>query len=72
VVDRVEQISDREAIDMTRRLSQEEGLMSGITSGANVVGAIRLARELPSGSHVVTIVCDSFERYFSMEKYLNL
>jgi len=72
VVDRIEQISDREAIDMTRRLSQEEGLMAGITSGANVVGAIRLARELPSGSHVVTIVCDSFERYFSMEKYLNL
>ena len=46
--------------------------MAGITSGANVVGALRLAGELPPGSHVVTIVCDSFERYFSMEKYLNL
>ncbi len=72
IVDRIEQITDREAIEMARRLSAEEGLMSGITSGANVVGALRLARELPPGSHVVTIICDSYERYFSMEKYLNL
>jgi cysteine synthase A len=72
VCDKIVSVEDRHAIDMTRRLCREEGIMSGISSGANVWGAIALARTLPPGSHVVTIVCDSFERYFSMEKYLAL
>jgi cysteine synthase A len=72
VCDKIVSVEDRHAIDMTRRLCREEGIMAGISSGANVWGAIALARTLPPGSHVVTIVCDSFERYFSMEKYLAL
>ncbi|MHB8421391.1 MAG: cysteine synthase A [Leptospirales bacterium] len=72
VCDKIQTIEDRLAIDMTRRLSREEGIMAGLSSGANVVGALALARTLPAGSHVVTIICDSFERYFSMEKYLAL
>ncbi len=72
VCDKIVSVDDRHAIDMTRRLCREEGIMAGISSGANVWGAIALARTLPQGSHVVTIVCDSFERYFSMEKYLAL
>ncbi len=72
VCDKIQTIEDRQAIDMARHLSRKEGIMAGLSSGANVVGAISLARTLPAGSHVVTIVCDSFERYFSMEKYLAL
>jgi len=72
VCDRIELIDDRTAIDMMRRLSREEGIMAGMSSGANVAGAIMMASELPPGSHVVTVICDSYERYFSMEKYLAL
>ena len=72
VFDRVMTISDRQAIDMAHRLAREEGIMAGISSGANVFGAIALARELPGGSKVVTVVCDGYERYFSIEKYLSL
>jgi len=52
---------------MTRRLANEEGLFVGVSSGANVLAALRLARELPSGSVVVTILCDGGERYMSEE-----
>jgi cysteine synthase A len=72
VCDKIEPIDDRTAIETMRRLTREEGIMAGISSGANVAGALLLARTLPPGSHVVTIVCDSYERYFSMEKYLAL
>ena len=59
------EISTEEAQTMTRRLAREEGLFVGVSSGANVVAALRLARELPSGSVVVTILCDGGERYLS-------
>jgi cysteine synthase B len=49
--------------EMTRRLAQEEGLLVGTSSGANVFAALRLARSLPGGSVVVTILCDGGERY---------
>ena len=70
--DRVLTISDRQAIDTAHYLAREEGIMAGISSGANVFGAMALARELPAGARVVTLVCDGFERYFSLEKYLSL
>ena len=50
---------------MTRRLAREEGLFVGVSSGANVLAALRLARELSAGSLVVTILCDGGERYLS-------
>ena len=52
---------------MTRRLAREEGLFVGVSSGANVLAAMRLARSLPTGSVVVTILCDGGERYMSEE-----
>jgi len=58
-------VETEEAQGMTRRLSREEGLFVGVSSGANVVAALALARELPSGSVVVTILCDGGERYLS-------
>lgn len=50
---------------MARRLAREEGLFVGVSSGANVVAALALARRLPPDSVVVTILCDGGERYLS-------
>jgi len=66
IVDRVERIIDDEAIEMSRRLTGEEGILSGISSGAAVVAAIRIAREDEfKGKTIVVILPDSGERYLS-------
>ena len=69
VIDEVITVDDREAYDMARRLGKEEGLCVGISSGANVVAALKIAKDLGPGKRVVTILCDTGERYFSMEQY---
>jgi cysteine synthase B len=56
-------VSTDEAIAMTRALWREEGLDVGISSGANVHAALALARTLPAGSVVVTVLCDRGDRY---------
>ena len=58
-------VSDDEALDMSKRLAREEGLMCGISSGTNVAAAVRLARKLGKGKTVVTVLPDTAERYFS-------
>lgn len=58
-------VSNEEAAEMTRRLAKEEGLLVGISSGANVVAAIRVAERLGQGKKVVTIAPDTGERYLS-------
>lgn len=62
-------ISDEEALETSRRLAREEGLLCGISSGSNVAAAIRLAKELGKGKTVVTILPDTGERYFSTELF---
>jgi len=52
---------------MKERLAREEGLLVGMTSGANVEGALRIAGELGSDKFVYTLCCDTGERYFSLE-----
>jgi cysteine synthase A len=66
MVDRVETVSDEEAVTMARRLAKEEGILSGISCGAAATVALRLARE-PSfaGKTIVAILPDSGERYLS-------
>ncbi len=66
VVDRVEKVSSEEAIETARRLAREEGILSGISSGAAAAVAIRLA-QLPEfeGKTIVTILPDSGERYLT-------
>jgi cysteine synthase A len=54
---------------MKVRLAKEEGLLVGISSGANAWVACELARTLGEGKRVVTIMCDTGERYFSLDEY---
>jgi cysteine synthase B len=63
-VDRVENVSQGEAEEMTRRLAREEGIFAGISSGGAVHVALRLSKELKNAV-VVTIVCDRGDRYLS-------
>jgi cysteine synthase len=71
-VDEVWTIEDGEAIEMTLRLAQEEGIFAGISSGANVVGARRLAEQLGPDAVVVTLAVDSGFKYMSAAPYAGL
>ena len=57
--------TDTEAIETSKRLAREEGLMVGISSGTNVAAALKLAAKLGEGKTVVTVLPDTAERYFS-------
>jgi cysteine synthase A len=67
--DRVLAVSDEEAWATKQRLAREEGLLVGISSGAAVAAALRVASELGPGRTVVTLLADTGERYFSMEAW---
>ena len=68
-VDHVEAIPDQEALEMTRRLAQEEGVFAGISTGANVVGAHRLAERLGPDAVIVTLAVDTGFKYLSVSPY---
>jgi cysteine synthase len=68
-VDVVEPIEDDHAIEMTRRLAEEDGIFAGISSGANVVGAHRLAERLGPDAVIVTLAVDSGFKYLSVAPY---
>jgi cysteine synthase len=66
MVDRVEQVTNEEAIAMARRLARDEGILSGISCGAAMTAAVRLAREpTHKGKTIVVILPDAGERYLS-------
>jgi cysteine synthase len=66
MLDRVEKVSDEESIEMARRLAKEEGILSGISCGAAVSAAVKLAHEpAMKGKMIVVILPDSGERYLS-------
>ncbi|WP_373280576.1 PLP-dependent cysteine synthase family protein [Methylomonas koyamae] len=66
LLDGIELVSTEEAFAMRKRLIEEEGIMAGISSGASVCAAVRVAAQLGPGKTVVTIVHDTGERYLSM------
>jgi cysteine synthase A len=66
VYEEVIRIEDREATAMARRLTREEGLLVGISSGANVAASLKVGARLGEGKTVVTILCDTGERYLSV------
>lgn len=65
VIDQISLVSDESALETARRLSREEGLLSGISSGANTWVALQLAKELGPEKTVVTVLPDTGERYLS-------
>jgi len=66
IYDEVVAVADEDALAMTTRLTREEGLLVGISAGANVWAAERVARELGAGARVVTMLCDTGERYLTV------
>jgi cysteine synthase len=72
VLDRVMTVTDDEAYQTAKQISKKEGLLVGISAGANVFAAQKVAQELGPGKNVVTILCDTGERYISIEKYFNI
>jgi cysteine synthase len=67
VIDEVIAVGDEEALEMARLVAREEGILAGISAGANISAALAVAgRPQLAGKRVVTIVCDSGERYMSL------
>jgi cysteine synthase A len=72
ILDGVMTVTDEEAYQTAKLLAKKEGLLVGISSGANVAAAQKVAAELGPDKNVVTVLCDTGERYISIEKYFNI
>jgi cysteine synthase len=69
VIDLIIQVSDEQAFNTSRQLARQEGLFAGISSGAAVWAALKVAKELGKGKTVAVVLPDTGERYFSMQQY---
>lgn len=69
IYDDIAIVTDDEAINTTKQIIREEGILCGISSGTNVAAALRLAKKLGPGKTVVTILPDTGERYFSTQLF---
>ena len=69
IIDELVTIDDRNAYETAKLLARREGLLTGISAGANVYVACEVARKLGPNCRVVTLLCDTGERYFSLEEY---
>jgi cysteine synthase A len=62
-------ISDEDATTFSRRIAREEGLLVGISSGANCCAALQIAKRLGRGKIVVVVFCDTGERYLTTDLF---
>lgn len=69
VVDKIITIDDEEAFQGARKVAKEDGILIGISSGANIYAALKLAKELGPGKKILTIAADGGEKYISMGLY---
>jgi len=69
IFDDIVEVTDKDAFNQARELAKEEGVLVGISSGANVYAAKEMAKRSPVGSVIVTILCDMGERYLSTDLY---
>ncbi|MBI1725113.1 MAG: cysteine synthase A [Candidatus Tectomicrobia bacterium] len=69
VIDQIEVVTDQEAYDHSKALAREEGIAVGISAGAAVSAALRVARGMSPEENVVVVLPDGAERYFSLEPY---
>jgi cysteine synthase A len=69
IIDEVIQVSDYDARETTRKIIREEGILCGISSGANLFAALQVADKLGKGKKVVTLFCDTGERYISTKLF---
>lgn len=69
IIDEIIRVGDNEAYSISKRLSVEEGLFVGISTGANVFAALKVAKNIGKNKKIVTIAPDSGERYFSITQY---
>lgn len=67
LIDDIIKVDDEDAFYRARQLGAKEGILAGISSGANLHAAIKVAKELGSGKKVLTVVVDNGERYLSSE-----
>ena len=70
LIDEIIAVEDDEAFDLARRLTREEGLLVGPSSGANVAASLRVAESMESGQRLVTILCDTGFRYLSVDGFV--
>ncbi len=72
IIDEVVRVGDDEAYKTSMRLAREEGIFAGVSGGANVFVALKVAKKLGKGKVVVTVLPDNGERYFSVAQYYNV
>ncbi len=71
VFDEIITVSDEDAYATSRRLAREEGLFVGISAGAACWASLRMAERLGAGKTVVTVLCDTGERYLSIQPFFD-
>jgi cysteine synthase len=69
VVDEIMKITDEEAFEIAKKMAKEEGILVGISTGANIAAAIKIAIKLGKGKKIVTVAPDGGEKYISMGIY---
>lgn len=72
IIDGIVKVDDNEAFNTAKRLCREEGIFAGISAGAAVFAALKIAKDIGKDKRIVVIIPDTGERYFSMEQYFNM